>query len=514
MKRGSLIRLSERLTGLCRGLRRLLASNRFFYVVVGLLILQASWIALSGRFPMAYDEQNHIGIVKLYASHISPFWSEQPAGDAPFSAVSRDPSYLYHWLMSFPYRLFDLFWKTDPAKVLAFRFVSIGLFAAGLVLYRKLLLRTGAGKALVHSVLAVFVLIPTVPFVAGQMNYDNLLFPMLAGLLLLLTHLIDQIRAKQLRADSLLLFIGLAMLAGLVKFPFLPILLAMAVWLLVVYGRAYGRTGWRQAISQLKQSFGALSRPLQIGLVLLVLVGGVLFAERYGVNAVRYGTPVPECDQVLDIDRCQAFGPWKRNYDIYQAKIEGRLTPLPPSLSFTYFAVDEWYKRIIWQFFYTLNGPIDGFSVGAPYLLPYYMGASLVLVGAVLAIVYWRHWARLPYLRGLLFVALAYALVLLLQNYLDFLRLHLATAIQARYLVLVLPIILLVLAVAYNAALRRLPAFKPVLVVVPLLVLLTQGGGAGVFIMRSNPTWWWQNDKVVRVNQAAQKVLWRLPLTK
>ena len=85
---------------------------------MALFVLQAAWIALSGRYPMAFDENFHLGIIRLYAHHISPFWSGQPAGANAFGAVARDPSYLYQYLMSFPYRLVSIFTSSQTAHVL------------------------------------------------------------------------------------------------------------------------------------------------------------------------------------------------------------------------------------------------------------------------------------------------------------------------------------------------------------------------------------------------------------
>lgn len=495
------------MSNLSAKVRLVLASDKFFYAIVIFLVLQAVWIALSGRFPMAYDEQNHLGVVKLYADHISPFWNAQPAGPAPFSSVSRDPSYLYHWLMSFPYRLFDVFLKTDASKVLAFRFLSIGLFAAGIVLYRKVLLRTKASKALIHTVFAVFVLIPTVPFLAGQMNYDNLLFLMVAAILLLTTKIVTDIRTDRLDARRLALFVCLGLLTALVKFPFLAILLPLGIWILAVYFRRHGRKGWPEGLKPLKDSLNTLSVVVRVGLVALVVVSGGLFFERYGVNTLRYGTPTPECDQVLNVDRCMAFGPWRRNYNIYQAKLENRLPPVDTGIY--HFTYDEWLSLLTWQFFYTLNGPVDNFSVGQPLPLPYRMSMILAIVGGVLVVIYRRSIFARPMMKGLAFVALFYVFVLWAQNYSDFLRLHLATAIQARYIVLVLPIMLLGIGLAYSRLLasKKLAPIKSLLAVGAITVLLTQGGGIGVFIVRSNALWWWENRTVVQVNQAAQKVL-------
>ncbi|HEY5442555.1 MAG TPA: hypothetical protein VIJ68_03385, partial [Candidatus Saccharimonadales bacterium] len=158
----------------------MLGSNACFRVILGLLVLQAAWIALSGRYPMAFDEDFHLGIIRLYAHHLSPFWSGQPAGGDQFGAVARDPSYLYQWLMSFPYRFVGLFTGDQTIQVLWLRAINIGLFTSGLVLYRRLLAKTGASRAMIHTCLLIFVLIPVVPLLAAQINYDNLFLPMVA----------------------------------------------------------------------------------------------------------------------------------------------------------------------------------------------------------------------------------------------------------------------------------------------------------------------------------------------
>src|SRR5476651_13106 len=104
----------------------------FFRIILALLVLEAAWIALSGRYPMAFDEDFHLGIIRLYAHHLSPFWSSQPEVADRFGAVARDPSYLYQYLLSFPYRLISQFTSDQTIQVIILRFVNIGLFATGI----------------------------------------------------------------------------------------------------------------------------------------------------------------------------------------------------------------------------------------------------------------------------------------------------------------------------------------------------------------------------------------------
>src|SRR5438270_10470354 len=102
-------------------LTRLFADRKFFWFILAFLILQAAWIALSGRYPMAFDEDFHLGIIKLYAHHISPIWNGQPENADVFGAVARDPSYLYQYFMSFPYRLLSVLTESQTAIIIILR---------------------------------------------------------------------------------------------------------------------------------------------------------------------------------------------------------------------------------------------------------------------------------------------------------------------------------------------------------------------------------------------------------
>src|ERR1700722_8925502 len=82
-----------------------LQSPKCFLIILTMFVIESVWIAVSAGFPMAFDESFHFGIIKLYAKQWSPFFSHQPAGGNAYGALTADPSYLYHYLMSFPYRV-------------------------------------------------------------------------------------------------------------------------------------------------------------------------------------------------------------------------------------------------------------------------------------------------------------------------------------------------------------------------------------------------------------------------
>lgn len=484
--------------------RGFLGSGRFLALLVAVFVVSASWIALSGRFSMAYDENTHLGLIRLYADQLLPFWSEAPAGSEVYGALERDPSYLYHYMLSFPYRLLDDFVRSEFAQVLVLRFINIGIFLAGILVYRRVLLRTGASAGIVHAVLAVFVLLPGVPFLAAQINYDNALFLASGAAILLSMQITERLkRAGHFGTWQLGWFIGLILLFSLIKYAFLPVMLALVLWLgWAVWRYARPRNFWQV----LWKDFGQLDRPRRIFLILLLVISAGLFTERYGVNAVLYRMPTPECDQVIGTEACRSYGPWNRNYQLLQQKQAGYPADTGPRDPFS-FTLQHWLKSMAHQQVFALNGRGDYFKIGDPLPIPKLLVIVVGGVGVALAAFWYRSLRRTYELDMLVIVTLVYVGLLWTQNYMDFLHLGQAVALQGRYLMPVLPLVLLLVGLAYAKTLRRRRGAAVMLAAVCLLGLLLQGGGAATFIVRSDERWYWQNQTVIKMNQQAQKIL-------
>jgi hypothetical protein len=481
----------------------LLARQSFFWVIVGLLVLQAAWIALSGRYPMAFDEDFHLGIIRLYAHHISPFWSAHPAGADAYGAVARDPSYLYHWLMSFPYRLVSVFTGNQMAQVLCLRFLNIGLFAAGLLLYRRLLLKATESRALVHAVLLLFVLLPVVPLLAAQINYDNLFLPLTALSVLLVTEVIQELRSyKRLNVWFLMWWLVIGLLATLVKYAFLPILFAEAIVIGFTLVRTY--PGWRKFFQS--AAFGVSLIPPRRRWVLLValLVSLVLFGERYGLNTIRYHTPVPDCDQVLTVKQCRAYGPWARDYTLESIKDTTHTEHGP--VIFT----GHWFYGMWFRTYFAVDGPATQFQTRGPLIIPAVSGIVLASLSGLAVVICgqgaWRANRQRHVLGLFTAVSLLYVGLLWIDEYRAFLRTGQPVAINGRYLFPVLPLILLLAGLSLAQLLRRWPAAKSLLVMAAVLTAVW-GGGAFTYILRSTDQWYWTHTPTKIVNHAVQRTL-------
>lgn len=488
-----------------QGFSGVLKSRRFFWAVLIFFLLESLWIALSAVYPMAFDENFHYGLIKTYAHYWLPFLAGQPPNADAYGAVARDPSYLYHYSMSFPYRLIALVVHSEVRQVVLLRLINIALFATGLVLFRKLLLRVRLSVKLTNLILALFVLIPVVPLLAGQVNYDNMLMPLVAWACLLTLDVTDQIRANKLSIRTILTLTIVCFFTTLVKYEFMPVFAGIVVFLLYIYQRGSGTT-WRTLLPNLWKSWQKQSTHTKLILVILLVISVGLFAQRDGINLVQYHTFTPECGKVLSVESCSKYSPWKYNYhdhnEVEKSIAEGKMIYVNP-VSYT-----GWWIYWLWyRSFFAVNGPQTDFTNYPPLPLPALAGMLIGIFGVIAIALRWRSLFKgNPYMLFFLIVSVIYLGALWFEAYTTYRYTGVFEIMNGRY---VLPILLLIAALigkSFAGLLRNFPVLKASLAAIALIFFL-QGGGFMTFIARSNEKWDWPNANVIHANNAARKVL-------
>jgi hypothetical protein len=479
----------------------ILLSNKFFLFIIGLLVFQALWLALSARYPLAFDENFHYGIIKLFSHQWGPFFTSTPVDSGAYGALTRDPSYLYQYLMSFPYRLIALFVHNEMWQIILLRLINIALFAAGLVAFRRLLSQLAIPKKLIHFSLLMFVLVPVVPFLAAHINYDNLLFLLIPVTLSLTLRCARALRAeKPLPAATVALLIISLLLTSLVKYVFLPVAVAIVIYLVVTWLR---QPDWKRVLPSFVRSFRALRWWLQLGIIAGLLVSGGLFIERYGTNIIQYHDIAPECSKVESVEHCSQYGPWFRNYTLAAAK---KLSEEPVNTDlFTFSGL--WVYDLLYRLYFAIN---YDYSTKPPLILPFIM-ALVVTISGLLFIARWgvgivrrNHELLLP-----LGAIVLYGATLFYKNYNDYLAYGERVAINGRYFIPFLPIIFVMVGLAAYQLLRRFKHRTAITAVSASLLLLValQGGGLLTFIVLSDAGWYWPNDVVIAVNQVAHNLI-------
>lgn len=480
-----------------------MASRWFTRAVLLFFVFEALWFVFSAAYPMAFDEDFHLGVIRIYAEQWLPFLHGQPGSAEKFGALAADPSYLYHYGMSFPYRFVQAFTDSQTTAVIVLRLINVALAAAAVWLFGSVLRRAGISRALANITLALFVLVPVVPQLAGQINYDNAMLLLLALLLLRAFDVYEAARRRQLHIPALLWLVGICMVGSLVKYAFLPFAAVVALFAVGVILRAFkGHYALLRPAATI--SWRAAPRGARVLLIAGLLVASVLFIQRFGVNVVRYHTPVPSCDAVLGVNGCLGYGPWVRNYALEAAK------PEDANDSALYYT-SVWLQSLHYRMFFAVNGPSDSYRNYPPLPLP--SGAFVVLaVVSVLALAAYGYSAlrNRPLVLLLLGMSLFYIAVLWAEDYSQFVETGQPVAINGRYILPVLLPLAAACGLALKAALWDSLRLKTVAACIVLLAF-AHGGGVFTFILRSDAAWYWSNATVRAVNENTQRVL--LPVT-
>jgi len=497
------------MTGFQKKILGILRSPQFFAAILILFFIEAAWIAISAAYPMVFDENMHFTLIQAYAHQLSPFWPAHSVATDPAGAVVRDPSYLYHYLMSFPYRLISAVTSDQMMQVVDLRFINIFLFGGSLIFFRKLLLKTKVSPAIIHACLLFFVLTPVVPLLAGQINYDNLIMLVTASSLLLAVTISQTLNhGHRLPIARIFWLFSLCLLGSLVQFEYLPIVTAITLWLGWQIWRLV-RSNKLQFTSAITHGWQTASWQRKLAVIVPFAVALGLWGQMYGVNIIQYHALTPSCSQVLTRQECVSSGSWERAQQALMHKGYVDKDPVAYAISWTY--------RMLVAMFFTSSG---GASPSANYLsvnpLPLIFVAALgvCITGALLIIKYrWKVFAGYEYLGFLFFASVVYSGSLLLHNYFDYVHLGQKYAIQGRYLFPIALPCMIIIALAFRKLLDNRANAKLALLLGVFLLFL-QGGGALTYITYSRPNWYWQNDVSVSINRAAQAIIKPLILMK
>lgn len=491
-------------------MRSFLASRAGFWTILSLFGVQALWIALTARYPMAFDENFHYGVIRLHTETIFPFFKTVSEDTSMFGAIARDPSFLYHYLFSFPYRLIALATDSLAAQVIALRVMNIGLVLAGLITFRRLLTRLGTSPLRSNLIMLFFSLIPIFPLMAAQISYDNLIF-LLAGLVLLLgvTFLQKYHQDNIIDAGVLSRLLLLCLFASMVKYAFLPVFAATLLCVAVVLVRQRQR-----ATRSYKVWWLGLNNKFRLAYISGLLIGLALFVGSYGLNIVSYGTPIPRCDTVLSETACTSYAPWYRDYLTSQTHAG---TPLSAVPAYGY----DWLLQMMHETFFTIYSRFDGMTstvmyfTGNPLPVMYVTAWILFIVGTLFMLANLRFIWRNPAYRLIMIVLMTYCAALFYRNLTAYLRTGTPVAIHGRY---VIPLLLPVVAIAVACASRSLariprrflPTARQRLLIMGLLLLLwLQGGGLVSYVIGSNDDWLWQQSRpAITANRVLRAVMW------
>jgi len=466
-----------------------LLSNWAFYIPLGLFVLSVLWVAVSSIYPMAFDEEFHYGLIKIYATSWLPYGIQHTSDMAQFGAATADPSYLFHYVMSFPYRLLAWFGLSYTTIIILLRLLNLGFVVSSLFVFRRAFLNAGVGKVIVNLGLWLFMLIPVFIMLAAQINYDNLLLLIVAWSVYLIVDMTNRVRKDGVLPLASVWLLAIAVLIGMsIKYAFLPIALSLFIWSvgLVVVSFKRQKHSFRAFSTMVKKQLSSFSVPALSGLIGLALLS-IFFASHYVVNHATYGSAIPSCEQVFTEDECTAYGPWNRN----RAYAANRSPSFQP-LSYPAYMAIEWLPGMTERLTFALAGKTNDFQtkpalpvVVFGYVVLTVIGAICFVVQAVKRNVTWFGWLTILLIG-------VYVGVLSLQLYGDYVKTAQPVAINGRYLLLLLPLVGIVLLQSTALVFKKVPANTKVSIGLGIIaVLLIGGAGVSTYIVQSEPHWFW-----------------------
>ena len=355
-------------------------------------------LAMNLQAAIIPDEPAHF----IFSKHYSSTWGIPPDTYETYSwgwYIEGNP-FLYYWINGRIINLINLISPgiTDFNLLISLRLVNV-IYALGTVWFCFLL----SNEVIQHrwwQLLPVFLLTNMLMFVfiSAGVQYDNL-----ANLLSIagLYFLVRVIKHHNFAINSLAWMICLA-LGTLVKYPILPLALAMSIaWLIFT-------------IIHYKEIFPISKIPVITILLSVLLVPLIIgnFAI-YGMNFIKYQSITPPCSKILPESQC-ALSRYKQRHEIMA--LEQKLS-IEESISKGYpsplrYAFVDWVYHILLRSL----GLIGHKSYFPLHLIPYYqLLFYITVILGLLNIFLWRTFTDIEI--NLLGITLFYTIVLLITNY-------------------------------------------------------------------------------------------------
>ena len=444
---------------------------------------------------MAFDEAYHFGLIQFFSHHLNPFITSQPVQANYLGAIPHNPSILYHYLLSFPYRLIAHFTHSLEIQVIALRFINVAFAVTSLLIIRKIINAIGFSRPLSNILVMLYAFTPIVSQLSAQINYDNLLILLTSLVLLQTVKFRDSWQEGRFDVKGLLTLLALCLFASEVKYAFLPIFVGLVfyiAWLLI----AKWRSDRKWLFSSLRAGYNGIHRSVKVALLALIVAGTGMFVYFYGYNSVKYLNPVPQCSQVLSVNSCKSYAPWDRNYVLAASS---HTAPPLNALQYTHL-----WSRIMFYQLFSATSPNGGSELPASHILKDMIVIILALAGICLVFNFQKVAKQYPYLPVLIIITVIYIVSLWLDNYQSYLNLDSPEGIQGRYLLPVLIIMYGVLALSLKSALetRKKPRAVLQLATIFVVAIFLLEGGYKTYVTEVSPSQQWEpNSAIIDLSQ-------------
>jgi hypothetical protein len=442
-------------------IKSIVSSSSFFKGVLALAAVQGVWYALTYRLGVL-DEHVHFGFISIFTDQISPFITSQKLEWDWLGEVTRNPSSLYYYIMSFPLRFIEVFTADTKVHIIFLRLIHTVIFLYGLVRYSKFFKVTGVPRIFSNIVLLLLVLTPSVAVIPGIISYDNMQF-LFSGILLYQAALM--IKKPVVSIDDILKILIIIMVGMLMKYTFIALAAPLcAVVLISIFRR-------KKAIKITKNKHTFI-------LGALFVFALIFFIERPVQNLVKYQNFSASCVSKLGEERCKDNHSNKRNITALERKTDD----FSPKSLYEFTFVD-WIPNMI-RSQVRLN-PWD--SPSKVLLLLYAVG---FFGGITIVLMHLRTLLTNKYYVLMISAISTFSLILLLNNYKSYRLLAEVVAVSSRYLLPVQPLLMMLVLVSSYSLFKKRRRLSVVILAVTILCFVFGGGVTTYYITADDGAKW------------------------
>jgi hypothetical protein len=156
----------------------------------------------------------------------------------------------------------------------------------------------------------------------------------------------------------------------------------------------------------------------------------------------------------------------------------------------------------------TTDDDIGGYNTvyGRPLPIFYLFTFSFSMLGIGAIVFTWRRFNKNNQVYLLLVIVMFYVLSIFVQNVTDYYKFNTPVAVQPRYLLGILPLVIVLMLICINRMLKNNFKIKAILLALSLVAIL-QGGGAITHIVRSSDASYWQRPKITNANHKLRQAM-------
>ena len=242
------------------------------------------------------------------------------------------------------------------------------------------------------------------------------------------------------------------------------------------------------------KEFKLLKTVKKVIIIIVFTTSLLLFGERYLMNLINYRDLTPNCARIHSTSFCSQYYPWARSEKIKNTKQSNAIDPVR-------------YTMVIWlnhmsnnTFSSAAKTSTGKTAIVASPLFLYLFAWIFFLLSLTFMIYYWRELWRNQGFRIFVVVIGSYVLAIWANRYFAYRNQSVALAMQPRYLLIIIPLVLVIFAESWRRLLRNKNIIASLAIII-CMIGASQGGGFLTHVANSDETWVPPKDYMIKINQ-------------